>query len=177
MLSTSAIDYLDSLAYNEALPSYQQYGIIGFADYLGDDSSNKTLSINRAKNVAAYLNTLGIAPNHIQTITGAGEIKRNSISPSGCPIDRRVDIIIGGIKAAFTKTDPTTLICKCGKSNCKRGPFVKSGTQTPTLSDTLQTLKWQVFFNEATLLEEGMNDVINNIAAYLKEHPGTTISK
>lgn len=167
---------LDSLAYNNALPTNEQYGIVGYADYIGNEQSNNTLSQLRANNVAEYLITLGIAQKNIQTITGKGEVSRSDTNPEGYPQDRRVDMIIGGFKPTFTKTDPTTLICKCGKPNCKRGPFVKSGTQTPNLSDTSQTLKWQIFFKEATLLEEGMNEVVNSIAEYLKEHPGTTIS-
>lgn len=90
---------LDSMAYYDLLPTNIKYGIIGYADYLGTEESNVTLSQNRANAVQAYLEGLGVKQEQIQTVTGKGEVNRESKNVDGYPDDRRVDIIIGGFKA------------------------------------------------------------------------------
>lgn len=89
---------LDVYAYHGNLPVNKKYGIIGYADYLGNDISNQTLSERRANNVSNYLQGLGVNPDSIQIVIGKGTIKRDVLNGNdGYKEDRRVDIIIGGI--------------------------------------------------------------------------------
>jgi len=97
---------IDSLVYYEKLLPGKKLGIIGYADYLGSDTSNITLSENRANKVKAYLVKMGIKPEDIQMVVGKGEVSRQLEGAEGYAEDRRVDIIPGGIKQAPTK--PTT---------------------------------------------------------------------
>ncbi|MCB9066085.1 MAG: OmpA family protein [Chitinophagales bacterium] len=178
ILNSASIHTLDSMAYNNALPTNQVYGIIGYADYIGSEQSNQSLSQLRADNTANYLTTLGIAHNNIQTITGKGEVSRDETNTRGYPEDRRVDIIIGGFANTPVKVDLSKMICKCGKPSCKIGPFVdeKQLGSLPKRADTSRTANWQIFFKEGTILKEGMNDVINSITEYLKQNPGSIVS-
>lgn len=97
-LNSTAMTHLDSLAYHEQLPVYEKYGIIGYADYLGTDEYNITLSQKRADAVKSYLNGLGINDSQIETVIGKGEVSRSLTAKDGYPTDRRVDIIIGGFR-------------------------------------------------------------------------------
>ncbi len=90
---------MDSLVYYEKLIPGKKLGIIGYADFLGSEESNVSLSENRAKNVQEYLVSLGIKASDIQTVIGKGEVRRDGMTDkSGFPTDRRVDIIPGGFK-------------------------------------------------------------------------------
>jgi outer membrane protein OmpA-like peptidoglycan-associated protein len=102
-LNKAAMLQLDSLAYYDVLVPNKNYGIIGYADYLGSEESNVTLSQNRANAVQQYLQGLGIKQELIETVTGKGEINRGLASNDGYPEDRRVDIVLGGFKKAIPK--------------------------------------------------------------------------
>lgn len=118
-LNETAMTELDSLAYYNILPVDEKYGIIGYADYLGSEESNIDLSQKRAETVQQYLQGLGIKPANITTVTGKGEVNRESETTDGYPTDRRVDIIIGGFKPvmALHKTDSVSKKCLCGKDH------------------------------------------------------------
>jgi len=83
---------LDSLAYHDVLIASENYGIIGYADYLGSDAENNKLSTKRAEHIAAYLTGLGMA--NITTVSGKGEIDKPE-NDVGYAEDRRVDIVSG----------------------------------------------------------------------------------
>jgi outer membrane protein OmpA-like peptidoglycan-associated protein len=106
-LNNTAMHQLDSLAYYDILIPSKNYGIIGYADYLGSEESNITLSQNRANAVQQYLQGLGIKPQNIETVSGKGEINRDLASNEGYPQDRRVDIILGGFKTQKPSPKPT----------------------------------------------------------------------
>lgn len=106
-LNTVAMRQLDSLAYYDVLTPRKNYGIIGYADYLGSEESNVTLSQNRADAVQQYLHGLGIKPQNIETVTGKGEVNRDIADNDGYPRDRRVDIVLGGFKAPVQPYTPT----------------------------------------------------------------------
>jgi outer membrane protein OmpA-like peptidoglycan-associated protein len=98
-LSSASMRTIDSLLYNDALLPGKKLGIIGYADYLGTEEANITLSENRAKNVKEYLTASGIRDTDIQVVMGKGEIARKVLNGSaGYVEDRRVDIIPGGFK-------------------------------------------------------------------------------
>ncbi len=98
-LSPASQHIIDSLVYYEKLVPGKKLGIVGYADFLGDEASNVGLSEHRAKNVQAYLTGMGIKAEDIQTVIGKGEVKREGVTgAAGYPTDRRVDIIPGGFK-------------------------------------------------------------------------------
>lgn len=109
-LNSAAMRQLDSLAYHNILPPNKRYGIIGYADYLGSDSSNITLSQNRANNVQQYLLGLGVKQDSIAIVTGKGEVARDIAGDDGYPEDRRVDIILGGFKKPAPVAKPVTKV-------------------------------------------------------------------
>lgn len=164
-LSTTAMRQLDSLAYYDILIPNKNYGIIGYADYLGSEESNVTLSQNRANAVQQYLQGLGIKEQNIETVTGKGEVNRDINAYDGYPEDRRVDIVLGGFKAPTHSHEDAEYICRCGKPGCRKGPLVK-----------VNKLKWSVFFEEnktdaAPKLRKGQDAVIKNLCDYLTAHP------
>lgn len=98
-LDKAALKTIDSAVYYDILNPVEKIGIIGYADYLGTEEANITLSENRAKQTAQYLEGLGFDSNKIEIVTGKGEIKRETENGSaGYYEDRRVDIIKGGVK-------------------------------------------------------------------------------
>lgn len=121
-LNITARQHLDSLAYHNIIPPNKRYGIIGYADYLGSDSANITLSQNRANAVQEYLLGLGVRKDSIAIVMGKGKVNRNMTDNTGYPEDRRVDIIIGGFKPAppvkkqVTETKKTIDITKLQKN-------------------------------------------------------------
>jgi outer membrane protein OmpA-like peptidoglycan-associated protein len=88
---------IDSLIYNDVLAPGRRVGIIGYADIIGSESSNKELSVKRANAVAAYLHYMGIDTQYIEQVTGAGEVSRAE-NDKGYPQDRKVTIVPGGFK-------------------------------------------------------------------------------
>lgn len=98
-LDAAQQQYLDSLAYNDLLDINDRYGILGYADYVGDEASNVILSEKRANNVKLHLASLGIQNEKIEVVIGKGEVSRTILNgKEGYRKDRRVDIIIGGFK-------------------------------------------------------------------------------
>ncbi len=86
---------IDLLIYNDKILYGSGVTIIGYADYLGDQKSNKALSMKRAKNVKDYLVKYGIREMDIMLCVGKGEISRDlPVTKRGYPTDRRVDIVM-----------------------------------------------------------------------------------
>lgn len=175
-LNSTAMRQLDSLAYHNILPPNKRYGIIGYADYLGSDSSNVTLSQNRANNVQQYLLGLGVKQDSIAIVTGKGEVARDATGNDGYPEDRRVDIVLGGFKHIKDMQKPAKSICWCGNENC---PYSNKSEEKHKKSAT----SWQVFFEENTTkensglkLKPNQDAVIQNMCKYLKENGGVNIS-
>ncbi len=89
ILNSDATKMLDSLAYYNILEPGKRYTVIGYADMVGGEVPNNTLSVNRALAVTRYLAGFGIG---VDTAYGAGEIAKPG-NVQGYPDDRRVDII------------------------------------------------------------------------------------
>lgn len=94
-LTTAHKKTIDSLLYHDVLAPRRRVGIIGYADIIGSEASNKELSVKRANAVAAYLHYMGIDTQFIEQVTGVGEVSRAE-NANGYPQDRRVAIIPGG---------------------------------------------------------------------------------
>lgn len=121
-LDAIAIKTIDSLLYRDILHNQQKLLIIGYADYIGTNEYNDTLSINRATNVRQYLTSMGLPDSNVQTCTGKGEIPRTIELPEGYQSDRRVDIV--------TIYDPRKPNKKTAITKNKKKP--KTNTSTPT---------------------------------------------
>ncbi len=134
-LSTAARHEIDSLLYYDILLSGKKVGIIGYADYLGSEQSNLTLSENRARNVQAYLIASGIRQEDIQVVMGKGEIDREELNgKAGYATDRRVDIIPGGIpEPPASKEKPLIDLSKVKKNEAIRmdNLYFKPGSHIP----------------------------------------------
>lgn len=120
-LSANAQRQIDSLMYYDILLPGKKVGIVGYADYLGSEAANVTLSENRAKDVQEYLIASGIKQEDIQVVMGKGEISRDVLNgSSGYREDRRVDIIPGGIPEMPKTTTPQIDLSKISKNGTIR---------------------------------------------------------
>lgn len=100
-LEQQAKKKIDSVLYHDIINASHDILIVGYADHLGTDKYNDVLSENRAKNVKAYLQEMGIPEKQVSYCVGKGEIPRDIELPDGYAADRRVDIInITGKKKA-----------------------------------------------------------------------------
>lgn len=98
-ISSASIKTIDSLIYFDILRPGKKVGILGYADYLGSEETNMTLSEARANKMKDYLLHMGLKEADIQIVIGKGEVLREGLTAlSGYPTDRRVDIIPGGFK-------------------------------------------------------------------------------
>ncbi|MCB9046805.1 MAG: OmpA family protein [Chitinophagales bacterium] len=93
-LDEQAKQRIDSLLYMDVINQQQELLIVGYADYLGSNGYNDTLSSDRANNVKAYLQSMGIPGEHITLCVGKGEIPRDMNMPDGYAPDRRVDVVL-----------------------------------------------------------------------------------
>lgn len=84
---------LDSLIYTDVINQSQELLLIGYADYIGTNGYNDTLSQARANNVKAYLHYMAIPEQQITMCMGKGEVARDIALPEGYAADRRVDIV------------------------------------------------------------------------------------
>lgn len=92
-LDGAAIKKLDSLLYYDVINNQQNLLIVGYADHLGTNDYNDTLSAKRAGNVRSYLEVMGIPGENITLCIGKGEVPRDVELPRGYAADRRVDIV------------------------------------------------------------------------------------
>ncbi|MCD6012031.1 MAG: OmpA family protein [Flavipsychrobacter sp.] len=105
-LSPSIEKKIDLLIYNDKIINGSSVMIVGYADFLGSEGYNKSLSMERARNVKKYLVTYGIDSNYVKLVEGKGKVNRDGhTDPSGYPTDRRVDIVVNNrTKRLVTET-------------------------------------------------------------------------
>jgi outer membrane protein OmpA-like peptidoglycan-associated protein len=149
-LSAQAKAEIDSLMYFDILLPGKKVGIVGYADYLGSEASNITLSENRAKNVQEYLVATGIKQEDIQIVMGKGEVSRDVLNGrAGYREDRRVDIIPGGIREMPKIATPTMDLSKISKNgvirlenlNFKPASHIPTDASYPELKKLFTILK------------------------------------
>ncbi len=93
-MSSTGMRTVDSLRFSKVLAPGHKTMVYGFADYLGDDQYNKTLTAARAKHVKEYLISLGMDPKDIIICEGKGRIVRTpAAGEHGLLKDRKVTII------------------------------------------------------------------------------------
>ena len=94
-LTQEASLQLDSSIYFRVISETYRVKIIGYADEVGGEQYNLTLSRERAESVKAYLVKSGFREKRIILITGKGEFAASAVTgPDGNPTDRRVDIVM-----------------------------------------------------------------------------------
>ena len=102
-LSASAATMIDRWLYNDRIVNGKSILIVGYADHLGSEEMNDTLSKKRAANVRDYLVDMALNKDDIKLVIGKGEVKRKIERADGYPVDRRVDIVISDKKALASK--------------------------------------------------------------------------
>lgn len=104
-LNKAATHKIDLLIYNDQILPNSDLTIVGYADYLGTEGYNKTLSEERAENIAKYLEQYGINKSNIKHCIGKGEVERQGLTgKEGYPTDRRVDIVVNNIRSSAQHT-------------------------------------------------------------------------
>lgn len=86
--------------YNDVIYKNRKLSLIGYADEQGDEAANKTLSLKRAKAVAAYLQQLGVDTTDIYYVTGMGELRNRDAN--NYAVARKVTLVISQPPAAPT---------------------------------------------------------------------------
>ncbi len=94
--------YIDQLLSKYKISRGQKLIILGYADHLGSENDNMTLSGKRAANVKDHLAASGYKDEEISVCIGKGEIANNTTHKAGIPDDRKVLIIIDRGKAPAT---------------------------------------------------------------------------
>jgi len=94
-LNQSIKERIDLLIYNNKIINSNEILIIGYADYLGTEEHNKSLSVERSKNVKKYLVGHGVKSDDVKLCVGKGQVNRDGPhDKEGYPTDRRVDIVV-----------------------------------------------------------------------------------
>lgn len=168
-LTTTQKKTIDSLLYNDVLAPGRKVGIIGYADIIGDETSNKQLSEKRANAVALYLQYMGIDTQYIEQVTGAGEVSRAE-NPSGYQQDRRVVIIPGGFKK---KATPVALPVQTIKHTPEPVKVVDLNNVATNATITLDNILF--VGDSATFLPESM-PALESLHKALKDNPKITIA-
>jgi outer membrane protein OmpA-like peptidoglycan-associated protein len=106
-LTNKSEEYIDQLLYKNKIHRGQRLIILGYADYLGSEEDNMTLSEKRATHVKEYLITSGFRNEDVQVCVGKGEIANSAIDKAGKPDDRKVQIIIDKSKKRNVATAKT----------------------------------------------------------------------
>jgi outer membrane protein OmpA-like peptidoglycan-associated protein len=89
-----ASDFIDHLIFKDVLIHGQKLIVLGYADYLGSNAHNDSLSAARAKSVKDYLVDAGFDTKDITLCMGKGKIEREPVGKDGYAHDRKVQIII-----------------------------------------------------------------------------------
>ena len=157
-LDNKAIQYIDSLIYTDVINSGQELLIIGYADHLGSNAYNDTLSANRAESVRTYLISMGLLAERITLCVGKGEVPRNIELPDGYAEDRRVDIV------EITK-EQAAAINKTTASNSTKQ------VEKPEKKESADAVKFNADVEfDADLIEAGQLFVLDKIYFYTGRH-------
>ena len=166
---------IDLLIYNDKIYSGTGITIVGYADYLGTEAHNKGLSLNRAKNIKAYLVKNGIDPDNIVTCVGKGEIKHeeDSTSAEGVPDDRRVDIVVNYSNkrriSSHTGSSQARNKGGSGTNNKSSSNTTKEGNTGENTADTT-TLTGTGMFKDIDKMQAGQVIVMRNVYFPLGSH-------
>ena len=106
-LNSKGSDLINKLVADSVLLKGQKFTLLGYADYLGTNSHNDSLSVARAKNVERYLIKIGFNKKNITLCVGKGKIDRTPIGKDGYSSDRKVQIVAQSNKKKLSKSQGT----------------------------------------------------------------------
>ena len=92
-LNPKGSEFINKLIADGSLVRGQKLILLGYADYLGTNGHNDSLSVSRAKNVEDLLIRKGINKKDITLCVGKGKIDRMPVGKNGYGSDRKVQII------------------------------------------------------------------------------------
>ncbi|MBC7553987.1 MAG: OmpA family protein [Taibaiella sp.] len=171
-LSKNTEKKIDLLIYNDKIINGSSIMVIGYADFLGSEGHNKTLSIKRAENVRNYLVKYGINASDIKTCIGKGEITRKEMTDKeGNETDRRVDIVVNNTIRTETvfqnKTSSNKINNKTDRKNdnssiaANLNPNTNSKLKKDTGNNS--ALNKKVDLKELTSLKSGQTILLKNV--------------
>lgn len=168
-LDAPAKSKLDRLVYNGLLHDRQQLQIVGYADYVGSNGYNDTLSMQRATAVRNYLvDELQLPAANISLYTGRGEVARPGLSSAdGYALDRRVDIFINRPRPVMP---PVAVNPPVGRQNA---PPVRIDQLQE--NETLQ-LNNLFFFTQTHRFKDSSYIALAELLRTMKENPTLEIS-
>ena len=168
-LSSEMEKKIDLLIYNDKIISGSLVMIVGYADFLGNESHNRDLSIKRAANVKEYLVQNGINPSDITLCDGKGEIDRTVKGKGGFPTDRRVDIVVNN--RTRKKGTGTTR-----KDSVKKKPITNVSELNRLDSGSVFLLRDVYFPPDRHTINPESNGTLERLFAVLNANPKLKIS-
>jgi outer membrane protein OmpA-like peptidoglycan-associated protein len=106
-ITKEAEDYIDRLIFNDTLIHGDKLMVLGYADYVGGNKHNDSLSVMRANTVRNYLIKYGFDKEDISLCVGKGKIDRKNIAEkNGYAPDRKVQIVIVHAPTVRSSTPP-----------------------------------------------------------------------
>lgn len=160
-LNSKAKEKINELIYRERIPRTGTIKIVGYADYLGTEDDNQTLSENRAKSVQDYLTQFYVRKENIRVCIGRGEVARKGMKDvTGMPVDRRVDIVINAPPDADTVT---TL-----RITGKRSPSIDIDKYTPGQALVLEKM---FFYPERHTLRPESEPQLERLYITMRDNP------
>jgi outer membrane protein OmpA-like peptidoglycan-associated protein len=174
-LNSNSEKKIDLLIYNDKIINGSAVMIVGYADYLGTEGFNKSLSMERAKNVKNYLIKYGIDADYIKLVEGKGEVHRAGLTDKGgYPTDRRVDIVVNN--------GARELVTNKGKMPYK--PRKDTARKISTNVDDIKHLKpgatlllKNVYFPaDRHVIKPESKETLEKLYVVLKDYPGLKIS-
>lgn len=166
---------IDSALYTEVIHQSQELLIIGYADYIGTDGYNDSLSAKRANNVKSYLQSMGISDKNISMCIGKGEVSRNIELPQGYASDRRVDIVpINKIVPKSIKAGKPTLVPMQSKDAIVFNADIPVDTALLKRGQ-LFVMNKIFFYTGRHLVVESSLPEIDRLVSVLQEHPNVHV--
>ncbi len=92
-VSAKGYDYIKKLIADSSVFHGQKITLLGYADYLGSNGHNDSLSVARARSVENQLLMLGFRKKDISLCVGKGKIDRMPAGKDGYSADRKVQIV------------------------------------------------------------------------------------
>ena len=176
-LNSATTKKIDLLIYNDNIITGSSIMIIGYADYLGTEGRNKTLSLKRAKNVKEYLVKYGLNANDIKLCMGKGEIERAGMTDRmGYPSDRRVDIVVNNrvkkpdppVKPAIARKPKHDTVKKVTANNFEDFKHLKPGSTF--------LLKNVYFPPDRHTIKPESRETLEKLYMVLRDYPNLKIS-
>ncbi len=176
-LTSASEKKIDLLIYNDKIINGSEIMIVGYADYLGTEGRNKTLSMERASNVKKYLIKYGIDGNYVKLVEGKGEVHRIGHSDKGgFPTDRRVDIVVNN--RTIKKTPPvSSKLPVRPRKDSGRKVIVTGVDQIKNLQPgATLTLRNVYFPPDRHVIKPESKETLEKLYNILKENPNLKIS-